>query len=121
VPRSLFALCDFTIAQNEKAHAEKNGQAPLPGSKATRCLQNIFIVVLSNHYATSLGRDCNNNFLSMAISAAICPDCIQLSAQRMVIREDRKAPGVLRHAPWLGARLTLYLVTRSVSRYCKVH
>jgi hypothetical protein len=86
-----------------------------------RCLQNIFIVVLSNHYATSLGRDCNNNFLSMAISAAICPHCIQLSAQRMVIREDRKAPGVLRHVPWLGARLTLYLVTRYVSRYCKVH
>jgi hypothetical protein len=73
-------------------------------SKATRCLQNIFIVVLSNHYATSLGRDCNNNFLSMAISAAICPHCIQLSAQRMVIREDRKAPGVLRHAPWLGGK-----------------
>ncbi|HYT58059.1 MAG TPA: hypothetical protein VEQ38_25425 [Verrucomicrobiae bacterium] len=85
------ALFDFTIAQNKKAHAEKTAKRLCP-VRRQRCLQNIFIVVLSNHYATLLGRDCSNNFLSMAISAAICPHCIQLSAQRMVIRENRKGP-----------------------------
>jgi hypothetical protein len=60
-----FALFDFTIAQNKKAHAEKTAKRLCP-VRRQRCLQNIFTVILSNYYGTSLGRDCNNNFLSMA-------------------------------------------------------
>jgi hypothetical protein len=96
VARSLFRPVRFYDRLKQKGACRKNGQAPLLGSKAT-LPSEYFILVLSNHYATILARDCNNIFSRWAISAAICPHCIQLSAQRMVIREDRKATGVLRY------------------------